>query len=339
LQRVLVSPLGLSPGVVTGAFYALRDEGYGTMDKVVTIGTGKDLVRLCEKEIATELKEFEQECGTHVEYEARHIAANEVRNADDVRAFAELLEALLQEHEARNDMIYLSLTGGHKSMAAAVALAAQLHKPALVFHLFVEETVQQGGDIRQVLRRYGEAKRRCLNPPREQRSIVEIPLLPVGEERDDLWSALFEIRVAEWLAERHAYPIVRHSFYPPYLKALDTGDVDVYLRDLSSTIRRVLVGECKLRTGDNPDAKPVNIEEVHRHHQRVAQVRVKEEQEASDFGASVKVYACLVSNTTQVEPDAKAAAAQAHIELLCAQLPGNWKERADWKVVALTRIA
>jgi len=337
-MNILISPLGLAPGVVTGAYYALRDGGYGTMDKVITISTSHDQVRLCEREIAAEFERIEMETGATVKYEHRNLAVSEVRASDDVSAFSELIRKLLQECKSAGHDVYLNLTGGHKSMVAAAAMAAQLYQPAVTFHLYVDPEIERGGHISTLLKKFGSKRRYYLKPPPEKVTLVEIPLLPVGQEREDLWAALFEIRVAEHLARKYRYPEVRYNFYPPYLKAQNVGEVDIYLRDASASPRRVLVGECKLRVGDDPDTKPISVEEVNKLWRKVQHIREREEQAAHDFGTTLKLFAEVISNTTQADPEAKMAAQHHGIELITARLPGNWKRRADWKVISVQLI-
>ncbi len=98
------------------------------------------------------------------------------------------------------------------------------------------------------------------------------------------------------------------------------------------------MGECKLRVGDDPDAKPISVEEVNQLWRKVEQIRAREEQAAHDFGITLKLFAQVISNTTQADPEAKTAAQRYGIELITAYLPGNWKRRADWKVDSVQPI-
>jgi hypothetical protein len=55
-MNILICLLGLSPGVVTGAYYALaRDRGI-VLDRLVTVGTGTGSADACEREIIVELE-------------------------------------------------------------------------------------------------------------------------------------------------------------------------------------------------------------------------------------------------------------------------------------------
>jgi hypothetical protein len=331
-MKVLISPLGLAPGVVTGAYYALREEGYGLMDKVISISTGGDLIKLCEREIAKELERAAGESGKAILYEPLSIPSNEISTSADVNAFSSLIQDILRRNLEAGHEVYLNLTGGRKSMVAAAAMAAQVYQPTVMFHLYVDEEIEREGQITTLLKKLGEKRRPYLKPPKHMLTLVEIPLLPVGQERTDLWASLFEIKVAEYIIRRFGYQHVRYSYYPPYLRQAEVGEVDIYAYDTLGERRRVLICECKLRTIDDPDAKPITNAEVKQLQRKAEHVEAHERQKADAEGYTISFKAWFVTNSSQADEAAQEVAKQHKIELKTAVLPGNWKRRADWSI-------
>jgi len=58
-MNVLACLLGLSPGVATGAFYALARDRKIPIDRLVTVGTNAPMADACEREIVEELRRWE----------------------------------------------------------------------------------------------------------------------------------------------------------------------------------------------------------------------------------------------------------------------------------------
>ena len=76
-KGVLVSPLGLAPGAVSGVYFALREEGFD-IGKVITVGTSDRHVQRAAKRYLTPLLKHEG-----VDYEPMHILAEELHSNDD----------------------------------------------------------------------------------------------------------------------------------------------------------------------------------------------------------------------------------------------------------------
>ena len=84
---------------------------------------------------------------------------------------------------------------------------------------------------------------------------------------------------------------------------------------------RVLLTECKLRTGDDPADKPVTRGEV----QRLLNKRAAVEQ-ATGRPAEARLF----SNAPYAEKGALELAAAGGATIWCVSLPDNWRRRADW---------
>ena len=413
MNRLLLATLGLSPGVVTGAYFKLRREGL-PIQTVVTISTVGPATRQVEEMVHEALEASE----SPPEYQGlRAVKASELGNSQITHQFMEFMRKRLEEY-GRDHEIDLVLTGGRTSMAAAAMLAVQqaaFHDPKIIsrlhlYHLEVlDPDLEPLGHIARLKAMRPEERALYLNPADSQIALVEIPVLSLKEEPNDLRARLFEYAVGAQLMEKHDYQQVRYSFYPTFLRGQQgLGEVDVYaekprtgaieevealvrptfrglleqsysreelkilcydlginhedfenrglagmvrelleyaerhgrLTDLlkaceqqrpkhpwrdAAQLRQGLLCECKLRTGDDPTARPVAIKEIRRLANKVEAVKRE--------SGRREVVGWLVSNSPEVDDDARDLAAEKGICIWQATLPGNWKDRADWKIV------
>ena len=169
-MKVLLSPLGLAPGVVTGAYYALEPD-YGRMDRIITITTSNPQAKACEMMIADEVEKIESEGGHFVDYapsNRKRVRHKLLENREHVMNFYRKVRNELSELERAGDEVYLNLTGGHKSMIAAAAMAAQFIQP------------------RECLGGLGQPLvPRNRPPPDQRRKLLDLPLHRVGGVRPD----------------------------------------------------------------------------------------------------------------------------------------------------------
>lgn len=336
-MNILISPLGLAPGVVTGAYYALRDGGYGDMDSIITISTTSDLTRLCEREIEAELERARRELGVTIRYQERHaIPSDEVRGIADVYRFRKIVLDLLRTNLDAGHKVYLSLTGGRKSMVAAAAMAAQYRNPTKTFYVYVDEEIEREGNVAILIRKPTSKRRFYLKPPAGKIGLVEIPLLSLDEKGMDPtpWqSRIFEFAVGAYLTTQLATPYtqIEYKFYPDYLHGEGLGEVDIRAVRPIDGDSKILLCECKLRIVDEPDSEPVTVEEIEKLGRKKRKVI---EQESPDDAERVKAW--IVSNAGTVEDVGKAA--KYGIELYQARLSPNWRNRADWEVDSMQPI-
>ena len=139
-MKVLISPLGLAPGAVSGLYYALQREMGVKVDKVITIGTNDRKVRSCQHIL--EDRFFEED----VDYDHHSIPFADLRWDGAVRAFCKELAATLAV--AKQDEVYLGISAGYASMAALALLVARQNQTVdEVYHLWVDDELQQMGHI------------------------------------------------------------------------------------------------------------------------------------------------------------------------------------------------
>jgi CRISPR-associated protein (TIGR02584 family) len=324
LMKILISPLGLAPGVVTGAYYALRDQNWGEMDAIITVSTTSDLTKLCEREIEAELGRARQELGVSVKYQQQlSIPSDEVRNSSDVFRFRRIILDLLQTNPSAGDHVYLSLTGGRKSMVAAAAMAAQVCKPKKIFHVFVDEEVERDGHITALLKKPTDKRRFYLNPPTNKIGLVEIPLLSLGERGIDVtqWLArIFEFAVGAYLSTQLDPPFtqIEYKFHPDYFDEKGLGEVDILASRQVDDHPEFLLCECKMR---EESVQTEWLDKLARKRQKVVE----------KLGlSSEQVKAWIVTIVSEIQNAQKAR--EHGIEVYQAQLPKNWRNRADWEV-------
>ena len=139
-MKVLISPLGLSPGAVSGFYYALQREMEVKVDKVITIGTNDTKVRHCRR-VLEDL--FWKE---DVQYDHHSIRFPDLRWDGAVREFCKTVAVMLSL--AEKDDIYLGISAGYVSMGALALLVARQNKAVdVVYHLWVDDEFQQMGHI------------------------------------------------------------------------------------------------------------------------------------------------------------------------------------------------
>ncbi|MBE2199674.1 MAG: hypothetical protein IAE79_13750 [Anaerolinea sp.] len=232
MNRLLLATLGLSPGVVTSAFFKLRREGL-PIKKVVTVSTVGPATRQVEDMVweTLEASEFRPEYRP-----LRAVKASDLGNSQVTHQFMEYMRKRLEEY-GRDHEIDLVLTGGRTSMAAAAMLAVQqatFHDPKLaarlrLYHLEVlDPDLEPQGHIARLKGMKPEDRALYLDPVDSKIALVQIPILSLKEEPNDLRARLFEYAVGAHLMEKHDFQQVRYSFKPAYLNQKGLGEIDVY---------------------------------------------------------------------------------------------------------------
>lgn len=233
MSKVLIATLGLSPGVVTGAYFALQREGH-QINRVITLTTQHAASDLCAGMIAETL----QTADPPPEYEPlKPVRGQDLRHPQATDQFRDALLAQLRRYGDAHEL-FVVLTGGRTSMAAAAMLAVQrytLEKPKAatslsLYHLEVtDEQLEERGTIRSVAGMTNEQERRYyLNPPGTAIKLVQLPALTLEREPKHLWARLFEYATGAYLLNNPAYEKMRYNFNPTYLAQAGLGEVDVY---------------------------------------------------------------------------------------------------------------
>jgi len=219
MANILLSPIGRSPGAVTGIYYALAEqEAAVQIDTVVLLSTAMPQV----KKSARMVKQVLGSEGVNVVALPLRAAeakgpSHDFNDEATVLNFIQLANAVL-DHGSRagGDRVYIGISGGRSSMGALVTLSAYIYGAAGIYHLWVDEEVEKKGDIAQLLQMRPSQYMPILKPPAARRRLVSIPLAPF----DALWD---RGRLGQVLAER-----------PEARKALLRAVTDVEMQQLKA---------------------------------------------------------------------------------------------------------
>jgi len=196
MRNLLLSPIGRSPGAVTGIFYALAEQQPPVrIDTVVLLSTAMPQV----KESANMVKGALSPLGVDVVRLPLRVAADQPSHDfnDEATAlhFIHLANAVLDQGRKAGDAVYIGISGGRSSMGALATLSAYIYGAVGIYHLWVDEKIEAKGDITKLLQMRQTEWGQILNPPAARRRLVSIPLAPF----DTLWD---RGRLGEVLAER-----------------------------------------------------------------------------------------------------------------------------------------
>ncbi len=376
-MKVLISLLGLAPGVVTGAYYALYN-GWGVekpvrVNKVVTLGTSEMGVTRFEEEIAREFTRWHREKGkSPVQYDKTcrlRINAEDVNDEKSISQFQAQLIELLQTYQ--DDEVYLVVAGGRKSMAALAATAVQVYGRSVkgMYHLYIDKDLEEDGSSSRFWLIDSQRRQLVMRPPANRCWLVQIPFFFIQENgelelrgevnenlveaienrlerldekgREKYWDYVFEAKVAEYLRDKrykgYEYDKVYFNYKHPRL--LRKLEIDVYAEFSHERFEKCLVVECKLRHIDNPDDKPIDVGAVNQVIRRLKAFRDSLAAEVEAQGRELRLEGWVVCNAGTVDPDAWQKAQENGIKLFQARLPGRWRGRArDWQIVGLEEI-
>lgn len=374
-MRVLISLLGLSPGVVTGAYYALyrgTDERPPVaVDKVVTLGTNAPGMDDCEWAITDEFERWRQDEDVEVMYDPTcrlripHPDLNTDESLADFRkAITELLRDTYQDSE-----VYLCVAGGRKTMAGLAALAVQLFGRCVrgMYHLYVHSDLERDGSVDGRFWDVSiERRQAVMRPPEEQCWLVEIPFISIRKDgklslrgkvdadleralrgrlevldeqgREKYWDYVLEVKVADYVRLHKKYPVSIPNHRHRDLPH-NCRELDVYAELSHERFEKRLVVECKLRHILDPDDKPVDVGAVKQVLRRLEALHAVLAPQVEGQGKELRLEGWVVCNASTATPEAWGLAQERGVQLLWADLPRGWNERPrDWQIARLVPI-
>jgi len=358
-MKVLISLLGLSPGVVTGAYYAMY-YGWGIdpvqIDKVVSVGTSAKLMDLIESEIENEFGRWRSRSGIQVQYDRTsryHIDGEDLRDENDVDQFRKIILRLLRE-DYRNDDIYMVVAGGRKSMAALSAVAAQLYGYGVkgMYHLYIEKNLEDDGSSDRFWNIDLKRQQEVLHPPKGKCGLVHIPYLQFkGKEGEISLAIRGEVQdyIIQYLEENPSFiPCLEKNSYGnvlgymfevkvmEYLRQKEgysnashhysfpghSGDVDVFAEKDGN----ILICECRLFLNYDPERHSVEAKKVRQIVDRMIFLREKYK--------DIKIEAWVVSNAKTAQDDAWDLATQWDIKMMTTgPIESRFKTTLyDWRI-------
>jgi|GEM_PF-2419424 hypothetical protein len=145
MSDVLISPLGRSPGAVSGVYFALREKGFN-IDRVVTVGTSHPVVIRASQDFLSRLF-----AALDVEYEAIHLEGLDFTSERKiVMLHTRRMGVEIERARAAGGQVHISVTGGRSGMGALAALAAQFYGASHLWHLSVPLEIEKMGDTEQL---------------------------------------------------------------------------------------------------------------------------------------------------------------------------------------------
>lgn len=233
-QHILISPLGLSPGAVSGAAFALR-RGIGQgaervaypISRVVTVGTFHPDVMQASRCLAALFRE------AGIAYQAEFITQEELKQSDDsVADFVTRLGDVFDR--CREGQRHVAVTGGRSGMGALAALAASLYGASHLWHLWVPTTIEEKGHISRLPQPY-TPENEYLNPATYE--LVPLPFVDLTPLHGDFWRYYHaeELRVAEQvrplLAQLLGGKLSLGNLFPGGVSLRDKQQINDWLAD------------------------------------------------------------------------------------------------------------
>lgn len=137
-EHVLISPVGFSPGAVSGVYFALAKREI-QVNQIITVGTRHGDVR---KATGTLKALFRKVDG--LAYKDCYIYEKELDQKASGPFAARMGLYISQAHQA-GKTVHVAVTGGRSGMGALAALAAQIYQADRLYHIWVREDVERDG--------------------------------------------------------------------------------------------------------------------------------------------------------------------------------------------------
>jgi hypothetical protein len=163
-EGVLVSPLGLSPGAVSGVYFKLAERF--AIRKVITLGTSDSQVISAANQYLAPLFAHQG-----IEYEPIHIPEPELRGGNRVvKPYVALWGLMLENARQQGRQVHVAVTAGRSGMGALAALAASLYGADYLWHFWVRQDIERQGAL-------GQGALRPSLPPQMAQNLLLNPTL------------------------------------------------------------------------------------------------------------------------------------------------------------------
>jgi hypothetical protein len=146
-DHVLITPLGRSPGAVSGVALALRaitDGPHGgfPVARVVTIGTTHPEVKTASRWLTQLFND------TPIAYQPEFISFAELKGKDtSADSFMIRMGQVLEETTRAGHVVHVGVTSGRSGMGALAALATNIYGADHLWHLWVSQDIEDNGRI------------------------------------------------------------------------------------------------------------------------------------------------------------------------------------------------
>lgn len=144
MAKLLLSPLGRSPGAVSGLYHRLVESGEG-IDRLIVLSTSDPAVQESAKALRRHFRNKPKD----------FLSLQPVSSGDDaemvseraVYGFIHRVNRVLYDAQHDGDEVHMGIAGGRKSMSALATLSAYVYGAAAVYHFWVHEKIEEWGDI------------------------------------------------------------------------------------------------------------------------------------------------------------------------------------------------
>lgn len=197
-DHVLISPLGRSPGAVSGVALALIG-GHNTIgenfniSRVITVGTSHPKVKAAARILKSVFNY------TEILYEEQGIEAAELREGDgSANAYMQRFGQVLEEVNADQATVHVAVTAGRAGMGALAALSTNLYGTDYMWHFWVHDDIASRGDV-DLLEPPLTIDNVHLNPTLEEGSyeLVDLPAPDLRPLHPVIWEYLREDKVPD----------------------------------------------------------------------------------------------------------------------------------------------
>jgi len=142
MADVLVSPLGRSPGAVSGVYFALQARGL-EIEQVTTVGTSHPDVRSAADNYLTPLFKHQE-----VMYDPIHVPGHDLKDGRrNVAPYVAMAELALKNARGDDHRVHAAVTGGRSGMGALIALATNFYGADNLWHLWVKQDIEERGTV------------------------------------------------------------------------------------------------------------------------------------------------------------------------------------------------
>ena len=140
---------------------------------------------------------------------------------------------------------------------------------------------------------------------------------------ENTMARIFEDTVSEYLRSNDHYHTTTR-YHPPYLGK----EIDVFGERGSKNNREILVCEAKFRLGKSPITK----DELSYFNQKATEIKKLNQKDDALFNF------WFVTNTRDIEKEAKKFLHSTKIRFMVTKLPANWERKADWKITKISEV-
>jgi len=226
MATILIASLGDSPVVITAMFDLLNDslkEEKEGIDQLEVFYPTNSFALVGYEDLIYE--SLQQKC----EVNGIPLDSDDVGEEDAVYDFLHKLYYSLNEHQKKGDVVYLSLAGGRKSMAALMALLAPLFSCIKgLYHILDKDEGKKGHHFWSSGQLYDLPRadqQRLLFPPHERIKLIPIPYGEKQDPSEEFRSHLYTItdEQLDELWERDVEQAETVEFYSPLTQDNDEG--------------------------------------------------------------------------------------------------------------------